>query len=480
MAALLKIERVLPLVGAIALAALLTFVPESSNDFWLQVAIGGLIWNDGEIPRTALFPFTEAQDYPFFAHEWLSSVLFYLLHQALGYESLLLVKGAAGLALLALCARLAYRLTGDQVLALALSLAALTVANFRHFLRPELLALLYLMVLLNLLAEYQLTRRRRYLLWTLPLCALWANSHGSFLVAPVIAAIFAAGAAIERRSLTAGLPYAIAAAGMTLASLLNPYGYRLLLFAWNVSHWKLLGEFITEWRPTFAAPFHGTHAFWAYVLYLALCLAVVIACRRRLPPTALLLLLAFAYLSAQAQRHVALFAYVALYCIASIIGPVSPGPRARRALAAAAVAGIALGITATLRFGNMYGAWPHYVASENFTPPLTEYVRSRGLQGNVFNSYALGAQLIHHFYPQLRPLIDSRIDVYGERYFLHTVHLGTNEQALLDFIERHDVRYFLLTWGHFNEGIATMPRLRERGWQILFADHKAVLLGRAR
>jgi len=67
---------------------------------------------------------------------------------------------------------------------------------------------------------------------------------------------------------------------------------------------------------------------------------------------------------------------------------------------------------------------------------------------------------------------------YGERYFLYTVHLGVNEQALLDFIQRYDVRYFLLTWDEFNHRIGTMPRLRAEGWRILFADQKAVLLGK--
>jgi hypothetical protein len=99
------------------------------------------------------------------------------------------------------------------------------------------------------------------------------------------------------------------------------------------------------------------------------------------------------------------------------------------------------------------------------------------IEGNVFNSYVLGAQLIHDYYPRLRPMIDSRIDAYGERYFLYTVHLGVNEDALLDFIRRYDVRYFLLTWGEFNYRIGTMPRLRE-GWRILFADQKALLLER--
>jgi len=134
--------------------------------------------------------------------------------------------------------------------------------------------------------------------------------------------------------------------------------------------------------------------------------------------------------------------------------------------------------TLIVHAGDLIGAWPHETSSDNFSLLMSEYLREHHLEGNVWNSYTLGAQLIHDFYPQLKPLIDSRIDVYGEPYFLYTVHMGVNEQALLDFIERYHVRYFLLTWGEFNYRIGTMPKLRENGWRMLFADHKAVLLGR--
>jgi len=478
--------RLLLVVAAIVLVALLTFVPLSANDFWLQVTIGEMIWRDGEIPRTALFPFTEAKDYPFIAHEWLPSVLFYLLNEWLGYDRLLIVKGLLGLGLFALCYRLARRLTDDTVIAILLALAAMVVANYRHFLRPETLAMLFLVVQLNLLVEYELTGRRRVLAWLVPLGTLWANCHGSFPIALLIMAFFGAGAAIDRwraqRSRTAAAavaaPYVVAAGAMALAMLVNPYGWRLYAFAWNIAQWKVLSDFIIEWRPTFAEPFVGRRAFWAYIVYMAAGLALGLACRKRLAATPVLLFVFFALLATQRQRYVALFAYVGLYCYARTVDHVALRATVKRVLAPACAALGALAIAAVVRYGNMYGAWPHETSSDNFSLLMSEYLREHHLEGNVWNSYTLGAQLIHDFYPQLKPLIDSRIDVYGEPYFLYTVHMGVNEQALLDFIERYHVRYFLLTWGEFNYRIGTMPKLRENGWRMLFADHKAVLLGR--
>ena len=483
--------RLLLVVAAIVLVVLLTFVPLSANDFWLQVTIGEMIWRDGAIPSTALFPFTEAKDYPFVAHEWLPSVLFYALNEWLGYDHLLFVKGLLGLAFFALCYRLARRLTGDAVIAILLALAAMVVANYRHFLRPETLAMLFLVVQLNLLAEYELTGRRRLLAWLVPLGVLWANCHGSFPIALVILGFFAAGAAIDRWRQQRGTPvrdsariiaaatapYLLAAGAMAIAMLVNPYGWRLYAFAWNIAQWKVLSDFIIEWRPTFADPFVGTRAFWAYIIYTAIGVALGIACRRRLSATPVLMFVFFALLATQRQRYVAPFAYVGLYCFARTIGHVTLRATVQRLLAPAGAALTALSVAAVVRYGNMHNGWPHTIASDNFSPLMSEYIRTHHLGGNVWNSYTLGAQLIHDFYPQLKPLIDSRIDVYGEPYFLYTVHMGVNEQALLDFIERYHVRYFLVTWGEFQYRIGTMPKLRENGWRMLFADHKAVLLG---
>ena len=485
-------QRLMVLVPALVLVALLTFLPISSNDFWLQVTIGGMIWNDGSIPRTVLFPFTEAKDYPFIAHEWLPSVVVYLLHRALGFDLLVFVKGAIGLLMFALAYRLAARLTRDTVVATLLAVAALVAGNYRHFLRPEIFALVFLLVLLNLLVEYQLTGRKRILVWALPLAALWANCHASFPIALVIVTLFGAGAATDyvrasrpapgallaRGAAAAAAPYLVLAAGMAFAVLLNPHGYHLYGFAWRMSQWSVLSEFIIEWRPTFADPFVGNRAFWAFIAYLAGALALGVVYRRRLTATVVLLFLAFALLATQRQRYIVLFAYIGLYCMAATLGSIVLQERARRLVAAAGSATLALAIAAVLRYGNMYGAWPHTVSSDNFTPPMEQFIRENHLEGNVFNSYGLGAQLIHDFYPRLRPLIDSRIDAYGEPYFLYTVHLGVNEKALLEFIEHYDVRYFLLSWDEFRNRIGTMPKLRESGWRILFADHKAVLLGR--
>lgn len=482
--------RAATVAAALCLVALITSTPVSSNDFWLQVTVGGMVWNDGALPDTVLFAFTEARDYPFHAHEWLVSVFFYLAHEVLGFDRLLWLKGALGLLLFALCVRLAHRLTSNLYVALFLGIVTMIVANYRHFLRPELFACLYLVVLLNLLAEYQLRRQWKLLLWTVPLALAWANSHGSFPLALVIVGCVGAGAGADaalamsnatararaREAAGAVRPYAACGLAMLLAMLVNPYGYNLFLFAMNFSGWEITRQYIIEWGSTFSAQFMRVRGFWAYLALLGLCLAVLVRFRRRVRAGDVLLLAAFGWLSSDRQRHIVWFAFVALYVLARVIGPVTLTGAAMRRAGALLFALLAAGIGAAWHYGNMQVQYPYSVPSRKFTPELIDYVESRSLQGNVFNSFELGAELVHKFYPRLRPVIDSRIDAYGEPYFRYYTELYSDERLMLDFISHYDVRYMLLLWWEF-EQIRRM-RLRETGWRMIYADHRMVLLGR--
>lgn len=476
--------------AALIVVALLCFVPESSNDLWLHAAIGRIIWTTGEIPRTALFPFTEASQFPFHAHEWLVSILLYWLVNHLGVGALVFVKGALGLALFGLCCGLVHRLTGRFTETLLVALAALIVANFRHFLRPELFALFYALAILWLMIEYRAQRRWPYLLACVPLAALWANCHGSFPLALVVGAIFAFGAAIEslrtppgarlRTSLRAAQPYLLATATMALATLLNPSGVQLYRFAWDLQNATFIRSYVYEWMPLFSHLFVDTRAFWALVVYLALAAPLLYAGRKGVTPAGWLLLLAFGYLAVGALRHIAFFAIVSIYPLSSALAVLSPRID-RSAYARGALFGILLASVGLLiRFGNLNGAYPYYVQSNFFSKALVDYLSNREVRGNVLNSYELGAELVYRFYPRLKPAIDSRVDVYGEKYLLDILRLNSDERALREFVNHYHVDYILQTWRDFNEGIRHMPQLRDEGWHIVFADQRAVLLGRQR
>jgi hypothetical protein len=477
------------IAAAIALVALITFVPPGTNDLWLNAALGRIIWNSGEIPRTLLFPFTEASQYPFTAHEWLSSVTLYSFFRLIGQGNLVFVKGLLGLALFGLCWRLAYRQSENLFATVLVALAAMASANFRFYLRPELFGLLFFVVVLSLLAEFRAGGRRRYLLACVPVALAWANGHGSFPLALALAGCFAAGAAAEglrapqgerlRASWRGARPYLLCAGAMACAMLLNPYGANLFSLVWDLARADFMRTFIHESTPTLSGPFAGSRGYWAFLTYLAFCAAVLSFGWRKVPPAGALLLLAFGSLALQTQRHIVFFALASVYPLAAAMRGIAPRlmtpPAARAAVLALIVACAGL----VVRYGNLYGGYPYYLPPHNFSLLLVEYLDRPAIRGNVLNSYELGPELIYRYYPRLRPAIDSRADAYGLNYFLELQHLNSDERALKAFLARYHVDYILLLQRDFDLGIRRMPDLRNDGWRIVFRDGKVVLLGRS-
>ena len=471
--------------AAIVVVALITFVPPATDGLWLDAALGRLIWTSGAIPHTVLFPFTEASRFPFTAHEWLSSLTLYGLVHLVGYAHLVFVKGLLGLALFGLCLRLAYRQSANLFATVLVALAAMAAANFRFYLRPELFGAFLFVIVLGLLVEFRARGGWRYLLACVPVALVWANSDGSFPLALVLAACFAAGAAAEalrapkgerlRASWLGARPYLMCAALMAGAMLLNPYGANLLRIVWGLEHADFLRSHIYEWAPTLHGPFAGSRGYWALLCFAAFAAALLCFGWRQVPLAGALLLVVFGSLALYAQRHIVYFALVSIYPLSAALRALAPRlltlPTVRAALLALIVGGAGLAV----RYGNLYGAFPYYAESHNFSLLLVEYLDRPQIKGNVLNSCGLGSELVYRYYPRLRPAIDSRAYAYGRKYYQELQRLNGDERALKAFIARYHVDYILLLRQDFDAGIRHMPDLQKDGWRIVFADGKVVL-----
>ncbi len=264
----------------------------SHADFWTHLVTGRWIAANG-IPRLDNLSLIQPQG-PWVDATWLYDRLLYALW-SLGAAPLVTLLNA-GLMVLAfvLLLRLARRWSGPAAQLLALVVCALLLApNF--VVGPRVLGLFFAALFIRRLAA----GRPGPATWAVLLLAqvLWTNLHGSFLLGPLIALVFA----IERVQQTkskipdttgsagdtgaagpptwrAGLLLALAVLAVTLV---NPYGLRL--------HRQLLetGFNITGLTEEWISPFSGEFdsVLGRYVIYLAwlLCALGLIAEKRRLP-----------------------------------------------------------------------------------------------------------------------------------------------------------------------------------------------------
>src|SRR5690606_31089755 len=109
----------------------------------------------------------------------------------------------------------------------------------------------------------------------------------SFLLGPALAGLFLAGHLVELAvagrwgELRAARAVSLAATtlGAALATLANPHGLGAIAYVFQLSHNRIVRDFVTEWAPTTVETWYGLLFFGS----IALVFAVLYATRRKRP-----------------------------------------------------------------------------------------------------------------------------------------------------------------------------------------------------
>jgi hypothetical protein len=225
---------------------------------------------------------------PWWTNQWLGELPLWLGERWAGLEGI----AAAATLVLAVTFRCLYRMLRRDGLvwpAAALWTAVAAMATSCSWVaRPNLFTLLFTLLTARACESFHTGRRSaKSLLWLLPLFAVWANSHGGFVVGP---GLLAASAAIEIfRFLIAGEPTArdgarhrcsvfaaFALAGVA-ATFANPYGVSLYGHVLGLLGDPYFMDLHTEWKSPL---FHGRGAFQFESLILLLPLLLAVSRRR--------------------------------------------------------------------------------------------------------------------------------------------------------------------------------------------------------
>ena len=204
------------------------------SDTGWHIRTGEWILAHHSLPRTDPYSFSKPGE-PWFAWEWGSDMVMGAAHAVGGLPGVLTLFALAIAAASWLCCRLHFGAGGNFFLTALLMPATITTASLHWLARPHIFSWLFLLAAV-LYAERPPARfGPRQLAVIAGATALWANLHASFLMAPAIALVYAAGhllrplvwpldGAAELAKARGFLWAALAACG---GSLLNPYGWHL-------------------------------------------------------------------------------------------------------------------------------------------------------------------------------------------------------------------------------------------------------------
>jgi len=402
------------------------------GDTGVHLRVGDLILDTGTIPTHDPFSFSKPGQV-WFAHEWLTSILYALLVRAAGLKALVLLTGAILALYNTILLRGMVKRGANSLLAMTVALAGANAASIHFHTRPHVFTWLFLTLATALIAEDR-AKQTRWIWSLVPLTALWANVHGGFVILfPVLGIVVLGSLAemlldrpsrIEKR--TMALRYCALGAACAVASLANPQGIRLHLHIIELLRTSWFKTHISEYQ----SPSFNGEAMLFYMAFLFLGLASVYALLSRKRVVEALWIVFFAYWSLVSARNIPLFVIV--------VGPLIALEMTRLWQACAgrsspkSTIGVLddiaaqtnkkfrpLGIWTALFVVGIFlftpaSRWPSDFSKEMFPLDMVHRHAKELAQARVFTLDQWADYLLYVNYPRQRVFIDGRSDFYGE------------------------------------------------------------------
>lgn len=384
-------------------------------DIWFHLKSGEIISHQGIIHHDVFSYVT--QDREWFPYEWLFQLIFYWISHLFGLNFLNYLAAFLGTVVVFLLYRIIKDIFKVSLLP-ALVLCFLFFANTFEFLvpRPQILAYLCLISTIYLLLNY-FFHGKNYLFLTIPLTLIWANTHGSIFLAPLLFLSLATVSLVnkfllkEKIWLSKFKTLIIYTPIIFIATILPPLGftqYRLLgIFYQNR---ELITRFISEWAPLFAAPF----SFYLFIVLsvLALGFFFLINLKQKTLKQNLwvVIFLPFVFSIFLASRN-SFLSYLALSLIVASVVPKIHFKSLSKSLH--------IVILTTFLVVLIFHIWmisdkKSQAAADQFHYPIgaVKFIKDYKLSGNMFNEYGYGGYLLYNLYPEQKVYFDGRTDLY--------------------------------------------------------------------
>jgi hypothetical protein len=456
-------------------------------DFFWHMATGKWIVQNHAIPASDPFSFTTATTdsrvHFVLSGYWPAQVLYYALYSFFGMNGIFLLK-------MLLIAGIGHSIyirgrESDRVLHLALTLLAGT-ALFKVYPleRPHVFSFLFFSMLLYLIPKFTkdpVEKKNHFLLGALML--IWANMHPGVIVGQAVLLLYLCLEGVK--FISPGLKpmkkgqyktFALAVFIGIICSLISPNTYRPVI---ELLRLKELSASISENQPPLGTILaEGPNEFLLYFLLLSLSLAAIIykSMRKEVDITEIALFAGLAYASATHIRYVPFFL---IWAAVPVIPSMKELPYKKIMNAAAlgvTIAGLIYFIGARDAWKNVRnikkiktGDW----INRNFFPEEgARFIKSAGLNGNMFNFLDWGGYLIWELYPERKVFIDGRqIDreAYNNAVAIINAEEEISYRRLLDY---YQVNYVLIPLA-FKSGEMTplaAKLLQDPAWSTIYGD----------
>lgn len=331
--------------------------------------------------------------------------------------------------------------------------------------------------------------------WLVPLVGLWANLHGGFPAVLLVLSAVVAGSAVEVLIGAEGahwgrpIRYGVLTLSAALASLANPYGYRL--------HQHMLEYLKSDWIRNVVEEFHSpnfrSESMLQFEILLFAGLLAAASLLRRKRVTEALWILGFAHMSLASVRHVTIYAAVAAPFIAGEL--TRWWNHAFEGASKKSLAGIwnrmsadlapsfgrttfwlPLVLTGALFLPTAVAHWPSDYPEQMFPVQLIHQREQLLVRSKLLTTDQWADYLIYLNHRQQKVFVDGRSDFYGPEIGNQYLQMIQGQYQWRPLLDKHGFDHVLapLEWP------LTSLLKGDPGWRILDDTGKALLFERIR
>jgi hypothetical protein len=352
--------------------------------------------------------------------------------------------------------------------------------------RPHLFTWLFMLITLSILIAGE---KRLY--WLPVVMMIWANLHGGFILGLVLQTIFILGSGLDsqlscKKSFREILQKQKTAIFALLSSLfivgINPFGYELLLFPFQVSKGSF-STLIGEWQSP------NLQEMWYIRFYLCALILLVSFAKSRATWTERLTIVFFINAALTHIRHISLMFIALTPVIVRMIDihlskyfdrPIECLDEKQLKLSAKTGPLLTVTIAVALLFlGSIDQRSLKFLAPESIfnvetvhLNQLVGYLDKNLPNGKMFNEYTLGGYLLFALNPAPKVFIDGRADMYGERILKDYNTIVTSSSEREHVLEKYDV-----DWVVFGKDSDLVYSLIKTGyWQKIYENEQYAVL----
>jgi len=437
-------------------------------------------------------------DFPVVNHHWGSGVAFHYIWKFFGFSGLSLFYILLSLAAFAVFFRIASRESNFTLAALFAFFLAPLMAE-RTEIRPEVFSVIFSAIFLFLLWKYSEGKMNwRGLFFLIPLQIVWVNSHvyfflglfliGTFWFSEIAQIIFQK---LTDEEFTKKIKkikiLAIVLFSTCLASLVNPFGIRGLLYPLKI--FKNYGYTIVENKSVRFVENYGVmnpnfSLIKSVLILLALSFVLLFFVnRKKISLVYFIFSIFFGVLGWVAIRNFTLLGFFALPALAYNFQAVFGQKKGEINIAkenGIAVLYIILAVVG-LWCNFEYVSFHSEKIGTGLLPGVTqaaEFFRKENIQGPVFNNYDIGGYLIFYLPKSEKVFVDNRPEAYPDSFF-GEVYKPMQENA--DIFEKIDRVYDFNAVFFYSHDITpwgmNLPKIIQENpdWAKIYGDDYAVI-----